>query len=111
MRKKLGMLALVLAGAAITTVPKPALAQDGYYGARNQHYQHDRGWDDRNNGQRASGYWGERDWRGRGAKERREREWRRQEWREHERRERQRWNKEYYRGYYPGPSFYFGFGR
>jgi hypothetical protein len=111
MRKKLGMFALLLAGAATTMLPKPALAQDGYYGGRNQYYQRDRGWDDRHNGQWGSGYWGERDWRGRGAEERREREWRRHEWREHEWRERQRWNNEYYHGYYPGTSFYFGFGR
>ena len=87
-------------------LPKPALAQDGFHRRRNQSYQRDRGWDNRYNGQWGSGYWGDRDWRDRRAEERREREWRR-----HERRERQRWNNEYYRGYYPGTSFYFGFGR
>jgi len=106
MRKKLGALALLLAGAGAAMLPKPALAQDGYYGGRNQYYQRDRGWDERYNREWGNGYWGDRHWQDRRAEERREREWRR-----HERRERQRWNNEYYRGYYPGTSFYFGFGR
>ena len=111
MRKRLGTLALLLAGAATAMLPTPALAQDGYYGGRNQYYQRDRGWDNQYNGRGGSGYWGDGNWRDRRAEERREREWRRHEWREHEWRERQRWNNEYYRGYYPGTSFYFGFGR
>jgi hypothetical protein len=111
MRKKLGTLALLLAGAGAAMLPKPAMAQDGYYGRGNQYYQSDRGWDNRYDGQWRSGYLGDRDWRERRAEERREREWRRHERREHEWRERQRWNNEYYRGYNPGTSFYFGFGR
>ena len=111
MRKKLGMFALLLAGAGTAMLPKAALAQDGYYGGRNQYYQRDRGWDNGYNGQWGSDCWGDRDRRERRAEEWGERAWRRQEWREHEWRERQRWNSEYHRGYYPGTSFYFGFGR
>ena len=73
MRKKLGMLALLVAGALTTMLPKPALAQDGYYGGRNQYYQHDRGWDNRYNGQWENGYRGDRDWRDRRAEEWRDR--------------------------------------
>jgi hypothetical protein len=73
-------------------LPKPALAQDGFYGRRNQSYHRDRGWDNRYNGQWGSGFWGDRDRRERRAEERRQTEWRSHQRREHEWRERQRWN-------------------
>src|SRR3982750_465384 len=111
MRKKLGMLALLLAGGVTTMLPRAALAQDGYYGGRNQYHQRVGDWDNRYNGQWGNGYWRDRDWRNRRAEEWREREWRRQAWRQHEWRERRRWNNDYYRDDYPGTSFYFGLGR
>jgi hypothetical protein len=73
MRKKLGVIALMLSGIA-----GAAFAQNGYYGDhqydhRNYYRQNDRNW---NRHER-------REWKERRREERREREWREHERREH----------------------------
>lgn len=96
MRKKLGVIALMLSGIAGV-----AFGQDGYYNHRyydrdhgNHYYgQNDRDW---NRHQR-------REWKEHQREERREREWRRQswEWRQNERQERR----------FDRPSFRFDYRR
>lgn len=93
MRKKLGVIALMLSGIA-----GAAFAQNGYYGDRqydHRYYyqQNDRNW---NRHER-------REWKERQREERRDRKWRERnrEWREHERRERR----------FDRPRFYYDYRR
>lgn len=92
MRKRTGVLALILAGAA-TLLPSAASAQERYYGSGYYQQHANRDWHDR----------GDRDHRDRDdwRTDRRwsNHEWREQERREHEWRKRQRWENQYAPGY------------
>ncbi len=93
MLKRVGVLALMLAGSVAVLQPTAAFAQDRYdrgayhySGERQQNFRQDRD---------------NRDWNRRGDRDSR---WRQNEWREN-----QRWNNRYSRPYYsaPVPNYYY----
>lgn len=99
--KHFGLLGLIL-GTALSFAPTPAQAQDRYWGRGNSYGRQWNGYD------RGYGRDSERQaWR-RGREFQRERDWRRDAWRREAWR-RNRWDRRSYRGYNPGPSFYFGY--
>jgi hypothetical protein len=102
MLKRIGTIALMLSALGAAALPQVALAQDGYYGRRDPHYdRRDRDWS----------RYQKREWRENERRERRADAWRRQEWREHEWRENRRWYDRCERPYYPGAYFGFDFRR
>jgi hypothetical protein len=109
MFRKATLLALFAFGLGGALLPSAAAAQGAYgYGRSGSSYYGDRNSDRRwrNRDERRDHEWREHERRDRRAEEWRERQWRANEWRE-----RERWENRSYRGYYPGDSFYFGYGR